>query len=244
MNEGDGGVVMVKTFLFMVFMAGFLTAMGFEWLRDNPLLAQNFLLYITYMNLGGNKWNIFGVLWLLALMAFYCKRFYGHFNLNNFFPKPEKNPRSLYWRGALILFSFTAVFLVQMVVDDFITTPINLAFGSWDLLAPHLGEFSFYKLFMFKVDVYLLILLYATIFAVLRIWQFYHFTRYSALWLSLTILLQILLGSQHIFYFLNLEGSERLITFWISYPWFRIFTGLFAASIIKEPESGAREGMN
>jgi hypothetical protein len=199
-------------------------------------LIEQFLLWITYLNFGGNKWNIFGVLWLLALMAFTYKRFYAHFNLNNFFPKPAHNPRSIYWRGALILFSFTAVFLIQMIVDDFITTPINLAFGSWNLLAPHLGGFSPFKMFMFKVDVYLLMLLYAVIFGVLRIWQFYHFTKYSAVWLSLTVLFQIFLGSQHVFYFLDLTGYERLITFWVSYPWFRILTGLFAASIIKKPE--------
>lgn len=198
-------------------------------------LLEQLLLWISYFNLGGSKWNILGILWLGALMWMSYKRFHGHFQ-KGFFPQPGHNPRSKIWVGCVIAFAFTSTFLLQMMVDDFITTPINLAFGSWYLIAPHLGPFTFLKLLEFKVDVYLGIMLYSVAFYMTSLWRFYHFTKWSMLWLSLTLILQVFLASQHIFYFLDLTGYDRIYAFWMSYPWFRIFTGLLGASLIKKPE--------
>lgn len=205
---------------------------------------EQFLLWITYANLydsnranymgTGIRWNILGVFWMLILIAFTAKRFSGHFN-NGFFPKPLQNPRSHLWNLALLLFAFASTFLLQMMVDDFITDPINLCFGSWKYLAQGRGEFAILKFVNFKWDVYLVIFIYALTFSLFGIWRFYQFTKISLLCLSITVVFQILLGYYHVFYFLDLTGYARLITFWVSYPWFRIFTGFLGASIIKKP---------
>ncbi len=212
----------------------------------NPL--EQFLLWVTYANLydgskmgymgPGVRWNILGVLWLIALTAFTAKRFSTHFN-NGFFPQPENRMRALLWAFAVLLFGFLATFLIQMMMDDFITDPINLSFGSWIYLAKGRGDFSVLKFINFKWDVYMLIFIFSLVSYLTGIWRFYQFTKTSLFWLSATVVFQLILGSQHIFYFLALSGYERLTTFWVSYPWFRILTGFFGASIIKKPERSA-----
>lgn len=205
---------------------------------------EQFLLWISYANLYdsnkanymglGVRWNILGVLWMLILIGFTAKRFSGHFK-NGFFPKPKQNLNSYLWMMALLIFAFVSVFLLQMMVDDFITDPINLCFGSWKYLAPGRGAFSILKFINFKWDVYLLIVIYSLVFAATGIWRLYQFTKTSFFWLSITVIFQVALGYYHVFYFLDLTGYSRLMTFWVSYPWFRIFTGFLAASLIKKP---------
>lgn len=195
---------------------------------------------ITYMNLGENKWNILGVFWLISLCIFYYIRFKKHFT-NGYLPRPAGNPhhnrkRIIAWHFVIILFAFGIVYLLQMMLDDFITTPINLVFGSWSLLTPHMGSFSFLKLIAFKWDVYCSIIIYSLFFTFFKIWRFFRFTKYSTLLLTITVVFQFILASNHVFYFLDLSGSERIFTYWVSYPWFRILTGLFCASIMKKPE--------
>jgi hypothetical protein len=207
-------------------------------------LLEQFLQWITYANLydsnrlnylgTGVRWNILGVFWLLILVAFTAKRFSGHFN-NGFFPKPAHNPRSYLWMIAVFLFAFVVTFLLQMMIDDFITDPINLCFGSWKYLAPGRGEFSILKFISFKWDVYLLIGIYSIVLAITGIWRLYQFTKTSLFWLSVTVIFQVALGYYHVFYFLDLTGYARLMTFWLSYPWFRIFTGFLGISLIKKP---------
>jgi hypothetical protein len=198
-------------------------------------LFEQFLQWVTYAQCVGDRWNILGVLWLAALVTMSMRRFAIHYDKSGIFPKPSTKSKQDLWYFSLMIFGFLSTMLLQMMVDDFITTPINLAFGSWALLAPHLGEFSFLKLLAFKWDVYALIIVYSMVFYLTKLWRFYQFTRGSAFWLILTVSFQIFLGSQHVFYFLNLSGWERIYTFWISYPWFRIFTGFLGASIIKKP---------
>lgn len=198
-------------------------------------LFEQILLWFTYAECLGNKWNILGVFWLTALVFMSMKRFEHHFDKSGIYPKPSTKSKQDLWYFSLLIFGFLSTMLLQMMIDDFITTPINLVFGSWELLVPHLGEFSFLKLLAFKWDVYALILCYSLVFYLTKVWRFYQFTKASAFWLILTVSLQIFLGSQHIFYFLNLTGYNRIYTFWISYPWFRILTGFLGASIIKKP---------
>jgi hypothetical protein len=171
----------------------------------------------------------------MALIVMSMRRFEIHFQNSGIFPKPSSKSKQDLWYFSLMIFAFLSTMLLQMMVDDFITTPINVAFGSWDLLAPQFGQFSFLKLFLFKWDVYALIVCYSLIFYLTKVWRFYQFTKASAFWLICTVSLQVLLGSQHVFYFLDLTGYDRIYTFWISYPWFRIFTGFLGASIIKKP---------
>jgi hypothetical protein len=135
----------------------------------------------------------------------------------------------------VLIFAFIGVFLFQILVDDFITVPINLAFGSWSLLAPHMGTWALWKLVAFKWDNYAMVILFSLVFYVTGVWKFFHFTASSLFWLSVTLLFQLMLGSLHIWYFLGLSGYDRLTVFWVSYPWFRIFTGFLAASLIKKP---------
>lgn len=198
---------------------------------------EQFLLWITYLNVypGSQKMNILGVFWLISLMFIAVKRFSWQFTNIQDWKKPEEKSRGYLWTFAILLFTFIAVFMWQIIIDDLITVPINLAFGSWPVMVPGRGAFSIEKLFIFKWDNYAYLAISGSLFYLAGIWKMYHFTKASLIWLSITIVDVVLLASMHVFIFITLSGYDRLFAFWVSYPWFRIFTGFLLASMIKKP---------
>lgn len=199
-------------------------------------IIEQLLQWFTYVELwpGGKAANLFGVLWLIALTFVASRRFSWHFSELGW-GKPSKLPKRALWIFAIILFGFLSTFLLQIITDEFISVPMGLVFGSWNLLAPHLGAFSLWKLIQFKWDSYLLILVYSSVFYVSGVWKFYHFTKESLIWLIVLLGFTFFLNSQGIIYFLNLSGWARIRNFWLSYPEWRIITGFLGASIIKKP---------
>lgn len=206
-------------------------------------LLEQLLLWLSYQNfIGGHSANILGVIWLISLMALCYQRFSKHFNLNNYYPQPpskligSRNWRSYVWILIVLIFSFLVVFLMQMMFDDFVTTPIGILSGSWSLLAPVMGPFTFWKLLAFKWDVYAMISVYVAFLTLTKIWQFFHFTKVSAFLLILIIIYHVIvMGGLHLYYFLDLSGMARVVAYSITYPPFRVISAFFVASIIKKP---------
>jgi len=125
------------------------------------------------------------------------------------------------------------IFFFQMVLDDFITSPINLLFGSWELRASVFGEFSMWNWLMTKWDVYTMITLFFLVFSTKQLWQFFRFTKQSVVWLILIIGFSLVIANTHWWTHLRYDGWMRIQVFWLSYPQFRILTGFFVASLIK-----------
>lgn len=178
--------------------------------------------------------NIVGVIWAVALIFLAGRRFSWHFTEAGW-KKPAPGARSYLWIFAMVLFGIVAVFMFQILSDDFITVPISLAFGSWKVLVPGRGDFSFLKLIAFKWDNYAVLAVFSSVFYISGVWKFYHFTKQSLFWLSVTVAFVVLVSSLHIFTFMQLSGYARLTAFWSTYPLFRIYTGFMFASIIKKP---------
>lgn len=199
--------------------------------------VEQLLLWITYVNLypGTQKMNILGLFWFISLMFVAVKRFSWQLTNVQEWKKPAGKGKRYLWIFAVLLFAFIAVFMWQIIIDDLITVPINLAFGSWTVMVPGRGAFSIEKLFIFKWDNYSYLLITGLLFYLAGIWKMYHFTKASLVWLSITILDVIMLASMHVFIFITLSGYDRLFAFWVSYPWFRIFTGFLFVSMIKKP---------
>jgi hypothetical protein len=178
--------------------------------------------------------NILGVLWAAALIILAARRFSWHFTEAGW-PMPSARARKYLWILAMILFAVIAVFMFQILTDDLITVPISLAFGSWKVLVPGRGDFSLWKLILFKWDNYAVLAITGSVFFLCGVWKFYQFTKASLVWLSLTVSLVILVSSFHVFTFLQLSGEARLTAFWLTYPSFRIISGFLLASMIKKP---------
>jgi hypothetical protein len=197
---------------------------------------EQLLLWITYFNVypGGLRMNILGVFWAVALIYLAARRFSWHFT-DAGWERPAARARKYLWIFAMVLFGIIAVFMFQIVTDDFITVPISLAFGSWKVLVPGRGEFSLLKLIAFKWDNYAVLAVTASLFYISGVLKFYHFTKVSLFWLSLTVGSVVIVSMFHVFSFMQLSGYERLTAFWFTYPWFRIFTGFMFSSIIKKP---------
>jgi len=205
---------------------------------------EGFLLWIANFQIFGNHANIIGFLWLLVLTTFIYSRFKGLFKkcyslrcgTCNFsrICCPNSN-RNKVWHFTILSLSAYITFFFQMLLDDTITTPINLIFGSWELRQPVLGAFSVYNLWLTKFDVYLMIMLFALVFWVKGFHQFFHFTKYSIFWLSLVLFFSIIIAQTHWWTHLRFEGDMRILVFWLSYPEFRVLTGFFVASLIKKP---------
>lgn len=200
-------------------------------------VLESFLYGVASFEVLGNKANILGFFWLIALTIVAYKRFHVYFE-NGYYPKPKGNRwKGIMWVLVLVLISWSCAWLTQLLMDDAITTPISIVFGSWKLLSVHVGEFSFLKLFLFKWDVYALIFVHIFFFSVIRLWRFFQFTKWSALCLTSAIVFQVIVSSfgifgSHIWY----EGWDRITIFWLTYPEFRIITGFFFASIIRKPK--------
>ena len=194
------------------------------------------LLYgIASFEVLGNKANILGFIWLLALWFVAYKRFRGHF-AKGYFPQPQQSYKRFLWVFAVLLISFGSVFLLQLLMDDAVTTPISIAFGSWDKLMRDKGDFTLLRLFNFKWDVYGLIFSYLFFFTAARLWQFFQFTKSSLLCLVGVIVFQVAVSGMqifgsHMFY----DGWQRIWIFWLTYPEYRILSGLLFSSILKKP---------
>jgi hypothetical protein len=203
-----------------------------DWLS----LLRQFLLDVTYGNLwpGGLRMNILGVLWAAALIIVAARRFSWQFSSVQDWPRPAGRFRGYLWVVAIVLFAIIAVFLFQIIVDDFITVPIQLAFGSWSILVPGRGGFTLLKLIAFKWDNYSVVILISALFYLCGIWRFCHFTKASLFWLSVTVAFVAVQSYYHVFSFMQLSGDARITAFWIGYPWFRIITGFLFASLIKK----------
>lgn len=173
--------------------------------------------------------NVLGLLWFLVLIGIVFKGFRPQFR--------EKFPRkygTFLWYFALFLISFCTVFLMQMVIDDLIQTPIDLLFGSWQLKIAQMGAFSLFKLLILKWDVYSMIFTYWLAFSVIGVWHFFHFSKKSALFLAICIAWVVLIAQTHYWSHLRFEGWMRIQVYWLTYPEFRILTGFFIASIVKK----------
>ena len=194
---------------------------------------EEFLFFISSCELLENKANILGFIWLLTLMYFAYGRFKGHFE-NGYLPNKKTN-RKL-WIIVVFLVSFYAVFMFQLIFDDLITTPINLLFGSWELRQPVLGPLTFLSFFSTKWDVWAILIIFAFFFYIKGLWQFFRFTKYSAIWLMLIIVFSFVVANQHWWTHLRYDGWMRVQVFWLSYPEYRILTGLFFSSILKKPK--------
>jgi hypothetical protein len=182
---------------------------------------------IPSMEILGNAANILGLFWLLALMFIAYRRI-----------RPTIREKDKRWKAALLclMLSFYIVFFFQMLLDDTITTPINLLFGAWEIRAPALGEFTIMKLLMTKFDVYGMIAGMVLVFYIGGIWKFLHITWKSAFWLTLVLLFSLAVAQTHWWLHLRFEGWMRVQVFWLSYPEFRILTGFLVESLIKKPE--------
>ena len=178
--------------------------------------------WIANMDFMNNSLNILGMIWLVALIFLACQRFNIEIeNLGGIWPKLQRQ-RKLVRAAILFVLAFGTIYFFQILIDDLITTPIDLGFGSWILLQPWLGPFTIWKLFMFKVNVYLNMLLYFFFFSVCGLWPLLKFNRKSAFWLCLLIAFQLVLSIQHNYNFRSLMGAAKTFSFWESYPEFRI----------------------
>jgi len=204
---------------------------------------EAFLSFVANFQLLGNHANIVGFLWLLILTVFMYSRFKGLFrncyslrcstcNFSRLCCPNSK--RNMAWHFVILFLSAYIIFFFQMILDDTITTPINLLFGSWEMRAPVLGSFSLYNLLLTKWDVYAMILIYALVFYVKGLHQFFHFTKYSMFWLILVVAFSLVIASTHWWNHLRFDGWMRTQVFWLSYPEFRVLTGFFVASLIKK----------
>jgi hypothetical protein len=177
-----------------------------------------------------NSLNILGMIWLFALIGLACFRF--NFGIGKIWPKLIQRK----WLRYFVVFflAFGSIYFFQILIDDLITSPIDLAFGSWSLLQPMFGAFTLWKWFEFKVDVYLNMALYVTFFSLGNLWGLFTFTKKSAFWLILLIAFQVFLAVQHNYNFRFLTGDAKFWAYWLSYPEFRIISGLFVASILRK----------
>jgi len=187
--------------------------------------------WIANADLLHNSLNIMGLIWFVVLILLASKWFDAE--IGNVWPKLIKQ-RKLFRYFILLLLAFGSIFFMQILIDDLITTPIDLVFGSWILMQPTIGAFTFLKLWYFKYPVYLNMALYTTFFSLFGFWRLFCFTKKSAFWLILLIAFQVFLASQHNFDFRSLTGTAKTIAFWDSYPEFRIISGFFVASVLKK----------
>lgn len=196
-------------------------------------MIWDFLKWISYFQLTGNNSNIIGFFWLIALTIFGYVRLQKHFEQNNYFPKPT-GFRVKLWFLIPLLFSFLWVFLMQLLIDDGITTPVSLMFGGWSLLKN--DPFTLVKLWAHKSDVYLDITVLLILFTWFGIWKFFRFTKKSFFWLILIIAFQVIVSSQHLFNYAIVTGDAHVWVFWLTYPEFRSLSGFFSASLLKKAE--------
>lgn len=193
----------------------------------------DFLRWISYFDILKNSTNILGVFWLIALTIFGYVRFKKHFEQNGYFPKPI-GARRKFWFIIPLLFSFLWGFLMQLLIDDGIATPISLLFGGWSLMGN--DPFTLSKLWAHKSDVYIGIAVLLILFTWFGIWRFFHFTKKSFFWLSLLVILTIIAASQNIINFRVFQGDAHVWVFWLTYPEGRILSGFFSASLLKKAE--------
>ena len=180
---------------------------------------------------GAGALNILGALWLLILMVLTYMRLKPQFSSS--LPKP-KGHKKLIWFFCLVALSYTYIFLMQQILSEVLEWNIFLAFGSWSLVESYVGPLSLLKVLNNRAEMYISIILICFVFTYYGFWRLFHFTKESAFWLLATIALLVLLGSQHNYNFRVLQGYDRMIAFWLSYPEFRILTGFFVASTLKK----------
>lgn len=204
---------------------------------------QEFLLFVANFQILGNHANILGFFWLISLSLFMYSQFKNLFrscyslrcSTCNFSRLccPRTNRRKA-WHFIIFFLSGYIVFFFQMILDDTITTPINLLFGSWEMREPVLGSFSMFNLLATKWDVYAMILLFALVFYAKGLWRFFHFNKTSLFWLILVVVFSVAVAQTHWWSHLRFEGWMRAEVFWFSYPEFRILTGFFVASLVRK----------
>lgn len=187
------------------------------------------LLWLANAEIFNGSSNILGLIWLLLLMWIMYNRFKPQFR--EMFPKKYETKL---WYFALILITFCTVFLMQMMIDDLIQTPIDLIFGSWQLKAAQMGAFSLYNLLLLKWDVYSMILIYSLGFSTIGVWHFFHFDKKSGILLAAVILWIAMVAQTHYWSHLRFDGWMRIQVYWLTYPEFRILTGFFIGTIVKK----------
>ncbi len=189
------------------------------------------LSFIAKFDLKGNAINILGVFWVLALMIVAFKSFKTQ--LPHYLLEP-KAQRKVTLTFSVLAISFVYIFLMQQCLDDLLTIPIQLLFGSWRMVETQLGSLTLFALLDYRWEIYISIITISIVFSYYGFWKLFHFTKESAFWLSATIIFQIFLASQHNFNFRELQGYDRMVAYWVSYPEFRILSGFFVASTFKK----------
>lgn len=187
--------------------------------------------WFAHAELLGNRYNILAVAWALILTFTIYKRIKG---MNPLFKKELTG-----FKRSAIAFGVAGmtVYFLQLLIDDFITTPIDTAFGSWSLMVGY-GNFTLMKILLFKADIYLMIVLLFLGFTMLDLWQMFHWTRWSTIALVSLIGFQIVLAYAHYWNQWQYSGVEMVKEYWLSYPEFRVLSGLFVASIIRKSKHG------
>ena len=193
-----------------------------------------FLSLIANAELYSNHLNIIGAIWAVTLTLFLYFRFKVNFQSYNVFPMQTKTRwHKALWFVIVFLFAIAVTLLMQYMIDDFITTPISLLFGSWSEL--NRGSFTFIKLLTFKWDVYASIIVFSLFFYMCGVWRLFKFTGISAVLLLMSICLTLTIASNHIWDYTAYSGTLRTEIFWLTYPEFRALTALFVISIVKQP---------
>jgi len=173
----------------------------------------------------GDHANLVGLIWLSVLFYLFYFRYRD----------------SGVYRGWRILMPITKAFLTawlfQIGIDEFITMPLNLASGSWSLIQPSVGQFSFYLLVRFKLDVYTQIVIVVWSLLITDCFSHFQLTKNSLFWLSTVLVMQCFLSfGLHWWNYRNLAEPMYNFVFWASYPLFRVLTGFFASATIKKAE--------
>lgn len=205
-------------------------------MTDILMIIKEIALAFTYLDVQAGRMNILGAFWFFALTMFTFRRFRIYYKEGKIFQNRSSKLRRFFSYVIVFAISGFSIFLIQMLFDDALTTPMNLLFGSWTLVQAQAGPFTIWKLIESKWDVYIMISLIVVYFATQDFWKWFQFSKWSLLWLSIIIAYQIALSYFHIFQFRGLPEDIRIRNYWITYPEWRTLTGLFVTTIIRKPK--------